>query len=186
MPGNEPTVQRNLDGYGAPPIEWPRVREVLGGALTQAPGTGGPGRHTPWLTTSNPDNSPHVMPLGVVSVDGTWYFTSGPGTRKSRNIARDPRCVITVATHPFDLVVEGRAERVVETSELEKAAEAFAAEGWPASVSGDALTAEFSAPSAGPPPWNLYRLVPSRVYALGTAEPYGATRFDLDPAAARR
>jgi len=44
----------------------------------------------------------------VISVDGSWHFSSGPGTRQSRNIARDPRCVISVATHPFDLVVEGR------------------------------------------------------------------------------
>ena len=181
MPGREPTSERNLDGYGAPRIEWARVRAVLDGELTQAPGTGGPGRHTPWLTTSNPDGSPHVMPVGVISVAGTWYFSSGPGTRKSRNIARDPRCVISVATHPFDLVVEGSAERVIDAAELQTVAEVFAAQGWPASVAGDALTAEFSAPSAGPPPWNIYRVIPSTVFALGTAEPYGATRFDLAP-----
>jgi hypothetical protein len=46
------------------------------------------------------------------------------------------------------------------------------------------LTAEYSAPSAGPPPWNVYRIVPSTVFALGTAEPYGAARFDLTPPAA--
>lgn len=186
MSRNEPTSRRNLDGYGAPTIEWGRVRALLDAQLTQAPDTGGPERHTPWLTTSNPDGSPHVMPLGVITVDGTWYFSSGPGTRKSRNMARDPRCVISVATHPFDLVVEGRAERVIDATELRTVADAFAAQGWPASVAGDALTAEFSAPSAGPPPWNVYRVIPSRVYALGTAEPYGATRFDLAPPAAGR
>jgi hypothetical protein len=183
MPGNAPTSQRNLDGYGAPTIDWARVRDVVNDQLTQAPGTGGPGRHTSWLTTSNPDGSPHVRPVGVVSVGGTWYFNSGPGTRKSRNIARDPRCVISVATHPFDLVVEGTAERLTDDDELQTVADAFGAGGWPARVAGDAQTAEFSAPSAGPPPWNVYRLLPSRVYALGTAEPYGATRFDLAPPA---
>lgn len=40
-----------------------------------------------------------------------------------------------------------------------------------------AFYAEYSAPSAGPPPWYLYRVTPATVYALGTAEPYGATRF---------
>ena len=30
--------------------------------------------------------------------------------------------------------------------------------GWPASVEGDALTDPYSAPSAGPTPWHLYRL----------------------------
>ncbi len=182
MPGSEPTSGRNLDGYGAPTIEWARVRAVLDGQFSQAPGTGGPGRHTPWLTTSNPDGSPHVMPVGVIGVDGTWYLNSGPGTRKSRNITRDPRCVISVATRPFDLVVEGRAERVVDAAELQAVADAFAAQGWPASIAGDALTAEFSAPFAGPPPWDVCRVVASRVYALGAAAPYGATRFDLAPA----
>jgi len=40
-----------------------------------------------------------------------------------------------------------------------------------------ALYAEFSAPSAGPPPWHVYEVTPTTVFALGTAEPYGATRF---------
>jgi nitroimidazol reductase NimA-like FMN-containing flavoprotein (pyridoxamine 5'-phosphate oxidase superfamily) len=174
-----PTSQRNLDGYGTPPIEWERVRDTMAGEITQAPGTGGPGRHTSWLTTINPDGTPHVTPLGVVKRDGIWYFNSGPGTRKSRNIAADPRCVISVATHPFDLVVEGSAQRVADAAELGAVAATFVGQGWPAKVEGDGLTAEYSAPSAGPPPWHVYRIEPTRVYAFGTAEPYGATRFDL-------
>ena len=82
--------QRNLDGYGTPPIDWARVEAVLDSRLTQAPGTGGPQRHTVWLTTIDPDGRPHVRPVGVVQHDGSWYFTSGPATRKSRNLARDP------------------------------------------------------------------------------------------------
>jgi hypothetical protein len=173
-------TQRNLDGYGAPAIEWARVKALLEGRLTQAPGTGGPRRHTVWLTTINPDGSPHVMPLGVVGRCGSWYFTSGPATRKSRNLARDPRCVVSVATHPFDLVVEGVAERVTDVGELASVAEAFVRDGWPAEVAGDALTAEYSAPSAGPAPWYVYRVEPSTVFALGTSEPFGATKFRLD------
>jgi len=184
MPGDTPTSERNLDGYGAPQIGWARIPETLDGAITQAPGTGGPGRHTSWLTTINPDGSPHVMPVGVIRVNGTSYFNSGPATRKSGNLARDRRCVISIATEPFDLVIEGVAERVSDAAELQTVAETYAAEGWPASVSGDALTAEFSAPAAGPPPWDVYKVVPSTVFALGTAEPFGATRFDLEPGSA--
>lgn len=175
----EPTAVRNLDGYGAPQIEWQRVRDVLDRKLTQAPETGGPNRHTSWLTTINEDGSGHVRPLGIVRVNGVHYFSSGLGTRKSRNLARDTRCVLSIATHPFDIVLEGTAERVTDPAELQHVAEAFAAEGWPASLEGDALTAEYSAPSAGPPPWHAYRVVPSTVYAFGTAEPYGATRFEV-------
>lgn len=179
MGTDQPISQRNLDGYGTPPIEWSRVSEVLDSELTQAPGTGGPGRHTTWLTTTNPDGTPHVVPLGALPVDGVWYFTSGPSTRKSKNLDRDPRCVISVATDPFDLVMEGRGERVTDRDVLERVVTVFNAGGWPARVEDDAFTAEFSAPSAGPPPWYLYRFSPRTVFAFGTAEPYGATRFDL-------
>jgi hypothetical protein len=120
-----------------------------------------------------------VTPVGVVQLDGVWYFNSGPQTRKSRNIAADPRCVISIATHPFDLVIEGSADRVADAAELRTVAEAFAKNGWPARVEGDALTAEYSAPSAGPPPWHVYRIRPATVFAFGTAEPYGATKFQV-------
>ena len=55
----------------------------------------------------------------------------------------------------------------------------WAAGGWPARVddSGVALTAEFSAPSAGPPPWHVYRLMPRTATAVGTVDPGGATRW---------
>lgn len=179
MPTTDPISTRNLDGYGAPPIEWDRVHPLLDGTFPQGPGDGGPNRHTTWLTTINPDGAPHVTPVGAMSVDHVWYFSSGPGTRKSRNIERDPRCVLSVATEPFDLVLEGAAARVRDANVLAAVVAEYNAGGWPCSVEGDALTAEFSAPSAGPPPWYVYRFEPATVFAFGTAEPYGAARFDL-------
>jgi hypothetical protein len=58
-------------------------------------------------------------------------------------------------------------------------AERWAAVGWPARVddTGRALTAEFSAPSAGPPPWFVYRLTVQMATALETVAPGGATRW---------
>jgi pyridoxamine 5'-phosphate oxidase-like protein len=173
-------TQRNLDGYGTPPIDWARVEAVLNSRLTQAPGTGGPQRHTVWLTTINPDGSPHPTPVGVVQRDGTWYFTSGLSTRKSRNLDRDPRCTVSVATDPFDLIVEGAATLVTDPDELASVAAAFVDNGWPAEVAGEALTAEYMAPSGGPPPWHVYRISMSTVFAFGASEPFGATKFQLD------
>ena len=46
-------------------------------------------------------------------------------------------------------------------------------------VDGDAFTAPFSAPSAGPPPWYLYRLTLHTAVGVATAEPHGATRWDF-------
>jgi Pyridoxamine 5'-phosphate oxidase len=177
MAAKDPVDERNLDGYDAPQIPWSRVRERLDEGVTQAPGTGGPDRHTHWLATTNPDGTPHVMPVGVMRVDGSLYFTSGPGTRKAKNLAQNPHCVITVATHPFDLVMEGQAVKVTDEAKLQRIAEVFASQGWQPTVRDGAFYAEFSAPSAGPPPWELYEMTPTTVFALGAAEPYGATRF---------
>ena len=74
-------------------------------------------------------------------------------------------------------MIEGSAARVADADELRSVADEYVRLGWPAQVDGD--TAEYSAPSAGPPPWHVYRVTPSTVYAFGTAEPGGATRFDL-------
>jgi hypothetical protein len=84
-----------------------------------------------------------------------------------------------VSTHEFDLTVEGKASKVTDPQTVAAMAARWRAEGWPANVddSGVALTAEFSAPSAGPPPWVVYHLVPERATALGTVEPGGATRW---------
>ena len=177
----EPTSERNLDGYGAPTIPWEKVRDVLNRSIPQEPGSGGPDRHTCWLATVRPDGRPHVVPVGVLQADGAFYFNAGAATRKAKNLAHSPHCVITVATHDFDLVLEGSAVKVTDPATVARVAEVFRANGWPASVdgSGTSLTADFSAPSAGPAPWDVYTFTPETVFALGTSEPYGATRWRL-------
>jgi len=171
---------RNLaDLYGTPLIDWARIEAQLDRGLTQAPGTGGPDRHTCWLATTDADGSPHVTGIGALWVEGAWWFETGERTRKGRNLARDPRCTLSVATREFDLVVEGEAHRVTDPATVAAMAERWAAEGWPAEVdeTGTALTAEFSAPSAGPPPWAVYRMTPRSATALLTVDPGGATRW---------
>src|SRR5260370_35001038 len=95
------------------------------------------------------------MPVGVMFVDDAFYFTAGPKTRKARNIVRNPNSVITIATHDFDLVVEGPARRIVDPARLKRIAEAFTHEGWKPTDVKEGLTAANRAPSAGPPPWNV-------------------------------
>jgi hypothetical protein len=165
--------------YDTPLIDWTRVEARLEQGITQAPGTGGPDRHTCWLATINPDGSPHVTGVGALWADAAFWFETGPETRKAKNIDRDPRCTLSLATHEFDLVADGEAEKVTDPSTVAAMAARWAAEGWPARVddTGLALTAEYSAPSAGPPPWFVYRLTPRTLTALLTVEPGGATRW---------
>lgn len=171
---------KNLaDIYDLPMLDWARIEARLDKGLTQAPDTGGPNRHTAWLATINPDGSPHVTGVGLGWNDGAFWFVTGEGTRKGRNLARDPRCTLSLASQEFDLVVEGQARMVTDPAKVADIARWAAAEGWPARVddSGQAITAEFSAPSAGRPPWHVYRLVPRTATALATVDPGGATRW---------
>src|SRR3954471_9002623 len=100
------------DIYGTPLLEWSNIEARLGEGLTQAPGSGGPNRHTSWLATINADGSPHVTGVGALWVDDAFWFETGKTTRKGRNLARDARCTLSVATKEFDLVVEGHAHTV--------------------------------------------------------------------------
>ena len=179
-PSRTPAEAKNLaDLYELPLLDWDNIAVRLAAGVAQAPGTGGPNRHTCWLATINRDGTPHLTGVGALWVDNAFWFETGEQTRKGRNLARDPRCSLSVATLEFDLVVNGMAEQVRDAGTVASMAERWNDAGWPARVdeSGVALTAEFSAPSAGPPPWVIYRLVPDRAPALQTVEPGGATQW---------
>jgi general stress protein 26 len=161
--------QTNLDIYGHPPLSWSRAERQLEAVMGE--------NVTHFLTTVRPDGRPHVAGVGALWVDGRFYFTSGAGTRKSRNLAERAECVISVKLPDLDLIVEGTATRVTDRPTLERLAERYDAQGWPATVEGEALTAPFSAPSAGPAPWDLYEFTPRTAFGVATAEPFGATRW---------
>jgi PPOX class probable F420-dependent enzyme len=167
------------DLYNLPLLDWNTIEARLDQGFSQAPGSGGPDRHTCWLATINADGSPHVTGVGAMWVDGAFFFETGKDTRKGRNLARDPRCTVTVAATEFDLIVDGDAQIVTDPATVAAMAQRWASHGWPARVddSGVALTAEFSAPSAGPPPWFVYRITPRAATALATIGEGGATRW---------
>ena len=162
---------KNLDIYGNEPIPWSR-------ALAQLDAGGGPGTY--WLATTRPDGRPHIASVGARWVDGKVYVVSGAATRKSRNLSTNPNCAVSVTLPGLDLVIEGTAARVIDEATLVRLAELYAAQGWPATVEDGALTAPYSAPSAGPPPWDLYVITPVTAFGVATAEPHGATRWQFD------
>ena len=170
---------KNLaDLYELPILEWAPIEARLAEGVSLAPDSGGPNRHSCWLATINPDGSPHVNGMGVLWVDGAFWFETGLESRKAKNVARDPRCTLSMATQDFDLVVEGDAHVVTDPATVAKMAERWAQD-WPCRVdeSGIALTADFSAPSAGPPPWHVFRVTPRAATALATTGAGGATRW---------
>jgi len=165
--------QKNLaDLYHLEPVPWSRALEALESSDPQA--------RTCFLATTRPDGRPHLAGVGAVWQDGKAYFVSGPGTRKSRNVAENADVSIGMSVPGIDLVIEGRAERVIDDETLQRLAERYAKEGWPTRVADQAFTYDYSAPSAGPPPWYLYEVTPTTVFGVLSEAPGGAMRWRFD------
>src|SRR3954465_8635663 len=162
---------------GLPPVHWAAVTEKLDAG--SAPASDARNARSTWLSTINEDGSPHVTAVGAIWLDGTYWFQTGAGTRKARNVARDPRCSVAVSIRDADLVLDGTAVRVTEPSAVAQAAKAWADGGWPAEPdeSGAGITAPFNAPAQGPPPWHVYRIEPRSALVTWGTEPGGLTRF---------
>ena len=162
---------------GLPPVNWATVVEKLDTGSAPAPDA--PNSRTTWLATLNRDGSPHVTAVGALWLDGRFWFQTGMGTRKGRNVARDARCSIALSIRDADVVIEGDAVRVTEPEAVARIAKAWADSGWPAEPdeSGSGIRAPFNAPSQGPPPWNVFRIEPRSATVVLATEPGGLTRF---------
>lgn len=172
MTNSEPVNTVNLDQYGDDPLPWSAVAEQLESGTTSGKDV------FTVLGTVLPDGRPHAAPVGAMWIDGAWYVVSGPGTRKARNLAHNPACTLSARLATIDVVFAGEAHRVTDPDELERVAEVYRGGGWPAEVAGDAFTAPYTAPSGGPPPWNLYRIACERAVGVGSAPPVsGATKW---------
>ena len=121
-----------------------------------------------WLATVRPDGRPHLMPIIAFWVDGGLLFVAGEETRKGRNLAANARCVIgtgSTTLPSLDVIVEGRAEPLTDADAVRRAAEHLRSKEWPLEARGPEVYGPH-APTAGPPPYRIYRLVPSRAFGL--------------------
>ena len=172
MIDREPIETTNLDRYGSAALPWSRPHDLLAASATQP-------NITFFLGTVRPDGRPHAAGIGALWHDGDLYIVSGPQTRKSRNLAANPACTVSVRLEGLDLILEGEATQVTDQPTLETVARLYREAGWPAQVEGEAFTAPYSAPSAGPPPWQLYRFTFHTAFGVAGAEPHGATRWQF-------
>lgn len=161
MTSKEPESAELLTAEATTVIPWPEAQARLELASSY------------WIATVRSDGRPHVRPVLAVWVDGSLFSSTGPTTQKGRNLARDSRCAITVDSEGLDLVVEGHAVKVNDEAKLKLVAEAYASKyEWPVTVRSGALHDAEGAPTAGPPPYEVYEIVPSVVFAFGTDESF--------------
>ncbi|MTE13979.1 pyridoxamine 5'-phosphate oxidase family protein [Nocardia aurantiaca] len=168
----DPVSAQDLNIYGKAELPWDVVRKAMDAGIG-LPETAG------FLGTVSPSGKPSSAGIGCVESGGHIYFTSGPGTKKSRNLTGNPYCTLSFRFPEIDLVLSGEAHRVTDAGEIDRVTAVFREGGWPAERSGDAVTAPYSAQSAGPAPWHLYRFAPHTAVALALTDPHGATRWQF-------
>ena len=74
--------------------------------------------HNYWITTVRPDGSPHTMVIWGLWIDGAFYFSTGQESRKAKNLARNPKCIVCTEDSSEAVVVEGEARRVHDSPDL--------------------------------------------------------------------
>lgn len=106
------------------------------------------------------------------------HFCTGPAERKARNLATNPEVVVTTGTDTlhqgFDVVAEGRADRVTDEARLTRPAEL-----WEAKYGADwhfEVRAGAFADAAGGRA-EVFEVVPRTAFGFGKGEPYSQTRW---------
>jgi len=165
---------------GLPPVDWSAVVERLASGASPDPESFN--ARTTWLTTVNADGSPHVTPVGALWMEGTFWVQTGAGTRKARNLAANPHCVLLTGRNSLreglDVVVEGDAERVDDEAYLRRLAGAFAGKygpQWRLQVQEGALRR-----SEGGRVW-AFKVTPVKAFGFGKGETYSQTRWRFQP-----
>jgi len=152
----EPKASRpHMDGYGVPqgpegmlPWEWARER------LSRS--------HNYWLTTTRPDGTPHTMPVWGVWFGRAWYCSTSSTSRKARNLAQNPLCVVCNEDAAEAVILEGLA-RQLSPSEVPQA-----------------MSAAYKAKYGWDLQGSTFEVRPRAVFAMPEQQfPAGATRWDF-------
>jgi len=122
--------------------------------------------HNYLVTTVRPDGRPHAMIVWGIWLDNAYYFSTGSTTRKARNLAANPNCVVCTENAAEAVIVEGNA-RQLDVAEIPEPAFAlyFEKYGWKLD------------PEMGP----IFKVSPRVVFAMPEKLfPAGATRWTFD------
>lgn len=67
-----------------------------------------------WIGSTRPDGRPHAAPVWGVWLDGVFYFGTGPGSVKARNLAANPSLVVHLESGDDVVILEGTAQWITE------------------------------------------------------------------------
>jgi hypothetical protein len=68
--------------------------------------------HNYWISTARPGGRPHLMVVWGIWWENAFWFSTGPRTRKAKNIAADPHCVVGTEKADEAVILEGTAQEI--------------------------------------------------------------------------
>jgi general stress protein 26 len=127
-----------------------------------------------WLSTVRPDGRPHVTPLFGVWLDGAWYFCTGAGERKAKNLMHNQHCAITTGCNVvegLDVIIEGETVQVHDEAKLQHIANAYLAKyDWQFTVRDGAFYGEGDRAE-------VFEVAPVMAFGFGKGEVFSQTRW---------
>jgi hypothetical protein len=164
MADKEPTaeLEPQFSSDGATPTPWSEGRAQLEKAEVY------------WLTTVRSDGRPHVTPLLGIWLENAFYFCTGPGERKARNLQSNSQCAVTTGCNVLeglDVIVEGEAVQVSDESRLQQLADMYALKyGWHYTVQDGAFNGDGGRAI-------VYEVAPVKAFGFGKGETSSQTRW---------
>jgi PPOX class probable F420-dependent enzyme len=128
-----------------------------------------------WIATMRPDGHPHMTPVWGVWLDETFYFSTGRRSRKARNLAANPSCVVCPERADEPVILEGTAERVTDPELLSRVAAAISAKyQWNMVPTQDGVRDEYG--NQGP----VFAVHPRTAFGFSEDLTGSATRWSFD------
>jgi len=81
--------------------------------------------HNYFVSTTRPDGVPHTMPVWGVWLDQSFYFSTSRQSRKARNLAANPKCVVCPERGDEAVILEGVVEEVTDPALFLRFTEAY-------------------------------------------------------------
>lgn len=118
-----------------------------------------------WVSTTQPDGRPHVVPVWGLWLDDTFWFCTDFASRKGRNLAASSQIAVHLESGDNVVILEGTAEVVTDALLLARFV--------------DAYEAKYDIrPDVSNPAYGVYRLQARTVFAWQERDfPNSATRW---------
>src|SRR5713226_5902519 len=81
--------------------------------------------HNYWIATSRPEGRPHLMLVWGIWWEAAFWFSTGPRTRKAKNIAVHPECTVGTEDASEAVILEGSVEQISDRAVWKRLCEVY-------------------------------------------------------------